>query len=107
LLLLLDGLFGSLGDNEVGFRGKLALKVEQSYPASLRIENALHPVALVAAIMCETKPSQSITVCSVPGPSDEETTPRQAVEDRLCKKLFHSHCDLMRIPRIACALDAR
>jgi hypothetical protein len=51
LLLLLDGLFGSLGDNEVGFRGKLTLKVEQSYSASLRIENALYPVALVAAIM--------------------------------------------------------
>src|ERR1700733_2223948 len=44
-LLLLSGLFGSLGDNEVRFRGKLTLKVEQSYPTSLRIETALHPVA--------------------------------------------------------------
>jgi hypothetical protein len=51
-LLLLGGLFGSLGDNEVGFCGKLTLKVEQSYPASLRIETTLHPVALFAAIMC-------------------------------------------------------
>jgi hypothetical protein len=50
--LLLGGLFGSLGDNEVGFRGKLTLKVEQSYPTHLRIESTLHPVALVAAIMC-------------------------------------------------------
>jgi hypothetical protein len=33
-LLLLGGLFGSLGDDEVGFRGKLTLKVEHSYPAS-------------------------------------------------------------------------
>jgi hypothetical protein len=44
-LLLLGGLFGSLGNNEVRFRGKLTLKVEQSYPASLRIETTLHPVA--------------------------------------------------------------
>jgi hypothetical protein len=50
--LLLGGLFGSLGDHEVGFRGKLTLKVEQSYPTHLRIESTLHPVALVAAIMC-------------------------------------------------------
>jgi hypothetical protein len=54
-LLLLGGLLGSLGDNEVRFRGKLTFKVEQSYPASLRIETTLHPVALVAAIMCESE----------------------------------------------------
>ena len=33
-LLLLRGLFGSLGDDEIRFRGKLTLKIEQSYPAS-------------------------------------------------------------------------
>jgi len=54
-LLLLGGLFGSLGDNEVRFRGKLTLKVEQSYPASLRIETTVHPVALDAAILCESR----------------------------------------------------
>ena len=96
-LLLLGGLFGSLGDDEVGFRGKLTLKVKQSYPASLRIGTTLHPVARVAAIMCERRSTLSITVCSVTWPGNEETTPRLAVADRLCKKLFHNHCDLMRI----------
>ena len=33
-LLLLAGLFGSLGDNEIRFCGELTLKIEQSYPAS-------------------------------------------------------------------------
>ena len=29
-LLLLAGLFGSLGDNEIRFRGELTFKIEQS-----------------------------------------------------------------------------
>ena len=37
-LLLLGGLLGSLGDNEVRFRGKLTLKVEQSYPATSELK---------------------------------------------------------------------
>jgi hypothetical protein len=73
-LLLLGGLFGSLGDDEVRFRGKLTLKVEQSYPASLRLETTLHPVARVAAITYERRSTSSITVCSVTWPGDEETT---------------------------------
>jgi hypothetical protein len=103
-LLLLGGLFGSLGDNEVGFRGKLSLKVEQSYPASLRIETTLHPVALVATILCESerRPTAKYNSLLHAPAGDEETTPRPAVEDRLGKKLFHSDCDLMRIARFAC-----
>jgi len=31
-LLLLAGLLGSLGDNEIRFCSKLAVKIEQSYP---------------------------------------------------------------------------
>jgi hypothetical protein len=108
LLLLLDGLFGSLGDNGVRFRGKLTLKVEQSYSASLRLETTLHPVALVAAIMYESEKhlTASITVCSMSRPGDEETTPRLADEDRLGRKLFHSDCDLMRIASIRVRSDA-
>jgi hypothetical protein len=33
-LLLLAGLFGSLGDNEIRFSGKLAFEIKQSYPNS-------------------------------------------------------------------------
>jgi hypothetical protein len=68
--LLLGGLFRSLGDNEVRFRGKLTLKVEQSYPATLRIETTLRPVALIAVILCKSERSTttSITVCSMTWP---------------------------------------
>ncbi len=103
-LLLLGRLFGSLGDNEVGFRGKLTLKVEQSYPASLRIETTLHPVALIAAIWCESERRPDIEYNSLlhAPAGDEETTPRPAVEDRLGRKPFYSDCDVMRITRFAC-----
>jgi len=103
-LFLLGGLFGSLGDNEVRFRGKLALKVEQSYPARLRIETTLHPVALVTTILCESerRPSTKYNSLLRAPADDEETTPRPAVEDRLGKKLFHSDCDVMRIATIVC-----
>jgi hypothetical protein len=40
--LLLGGLFGSLGDNEVGFRGKLTPKVEQAAPPVSELET-LYP----------------------------------------------------------------
>jgi hypothetical protein len=65
LLLLLGGLLGSLGDGEVGFRGKLTLEVEQSYPASLRIETTLHP-ALVALFMCGSEIRPTIDYNSLP-----------------------------------------
>ena len=59
-LLLLGRLLGSLGDNEVRFCGKLTLKVEQSYPASSRIETTVHPVALVAPIMYKSERKSTI-----------------------------------------------
>jgi hypothetical protein len=90
LLLLLGGLLGSLGDNEVRFCGKLTLKVEQSYPASLRIETTLHPVALVALIMCESEMRSAFEYNSLlyDQAGDEEFTPRLVVEDRLGKRCF-------------------
>jgi hypothetical protein len=92
LLLLLDGLFGSLGDNEVRFRGKLTLKVEQSYPASLRIETTLHPVALVALFMCESEIRSGSKYNSLLYhlAGDEEFTPRLVVEDRLARDVSQS-----------------
>jgi hypothetical protein len=91
-LLLLGGLLSSLGDNEVRFRGKLTLKVEQSYPASLRIETTLHPVALVALVMCESEvrsaSEYNSLLCDLAG--DEEFTPRLVVEDRLARDVSQS-----------------
>jgi hypothetical protein len=91
-LLLLGGLLGSLGDNEVRFRGKLTLKVEQSYPASLRIETTLHPVALVALMMCESVIKSSIKYNSLLHDlaGDEEFTSRLVVEDRLARDVSQS-----------------